>query len=144
GASAFSTVLALTEAAVWPGSTPAPYTYRSALDRLMEYEGRRCLWRMVAGAMWLALVPLLDVGGFVAGAYLAGDLHHVILVALGAVVAVGAGQVATACVCHGRLWRRLVLDQLATYEQIPRRARSQHHHPQQRLRGGVPCSPGRK
>jgi DNA-binding response OmpR family regulator len=37
--------------------------------------------------MWLASVPLLAVGGFVAGAYLAGDLHHVILVALGAVVA---------------------------------------------------------
>jgi hypothetical protein len=73
---------------------------------------------MVAGAMWLASVPLLAVGGFVAGAYLAGDLHHVILVALGAVVAVGAGQVATAYVWPRRPWRRLVLDRLATYEQI--------------------------
>lgn len=83
---------------MWPGSTPAPYTYRSALDLLMEYEGRRCLWRVVAGAIWLASVPLLAVGGFVAGAYLAGDLHHIILVALGAIVTIGAGQVATAYV----------------------------------------------
>jgi hypothetical protein len=84
----------------------------------MEYEGRRCLWRVAAGALWLASVPLLAVGGFVAGAYLAGDLHHVILVALGAVVAIGAGQLATACVWPRRPWRRLVLGRLTACEQI--------------------------
>lgn len=68
--------------------------------------------------MWLAAVPLLAVGGFVAGAYLAGDLHHVVLVALGAVVAIGAGQFATAYVWPRHPWRRLVLDRLAAYEQI--------------------------
>ena len=70
------------------------------------------------GAIWVASVPLLAVGGFVAGAYLAGDLHRVLLVALGAVVAIGAGQFATAYVWPRRPWRRLVLDRLATYEQI--------------------------
>jgi hypothetical protein len=61
-------------------------------------------------------VPLLAVGGFVAGVYLAGDLRHVILVALGAVVAIGAGQVATAYVWPRRPWRGLILDRLASYE----------------------------
>jgi len=84
----------------------------------MEYEGRRCLWRVIVGGVWLASVPFLAVGGFVVGAYLAGDLHHVILVALGAIVAIGAGQIATAYVWPRRPWRRLVLTRLATYEQI--------------------------
>lgn len=82
----------------------------------MEYEGRRCLWRATAGAVWLGSIPLLAVRGFVAGAYLAVDLHNVILVALGAIIASGAGQVATAYIWPRHPWRRLVLSRLATYE----------------------------
>jgi|GEM_PF-4556277 len=111
-------MFAPTEAAVWPGPSPAPYSYRAALDRLREYEGGRCLWRVAAGAAWLLLIPLLAVGGFVGGAYLAGDLRDVALVVLGAVVALGPGQVVAAGIWRRRPWDRLIVSRLATYEQI--------------------------
>jgi hypothetical protein len=111
-------VLTPTKAAVRPESTVAPYTYRSALDQLIEYEGRRCLWRVAAGAVCLASVPLLAVGGVIASAYLAADLHEVLLVALGAAVAFVAGQFASGYLWPRRPWRRLLVDRLATYELI--------------------------
>jgi hypothetical protein len=63
-----------------------------------------------------AAIPVLALGGFVGGVYLAGDLHHIARVALGAVVAVGAGQVATAYLWPRRPWRNLIVDRLATHE----------------------------
>jgi hypothetical protein len=111
-------VLTPTKAAVRPESVVAPYTYRSALDQLIEYEGQRCLWRVAAGAACLASVPLLAVGGVIASAYLAADLHEVLLVALGAAVAFVAGQFANGYVWPRRPWRRLLVDRLATYEQF--------------------------
>ncbi len=111
-------MVAPTQAAVWPGPQPAPYNYRATLDRLIEYEGRGCLWRATAGAAWLASIPLLAIGGFVAGAYLAGDLHHVALVVLGAVVALGPGQLTAAYIWRRRPWDRLIVSRLWTYEQI--------------------------
>lgn len=105
-------------APVWPTPLAAPYTYRTALSRLMEYEGRRCLWRVAAGGAWLVSIPALAIGGFIGGAYLAGSLHHVALVALGAVVALGPGQLVAAYIWRRRPWDRLLLDRLLTYEQI--------------------------
>lgn len=84
----------------------------------MEYEGRRCLWRAVAGAAWLASIPLLAIGGFVGGAYLAGDLHRVTLVALGAVVALGPGQLVATYIWRRRPWDRLIVNRVWTYEHI--------------------------
>lgn len=84
----------------------------------MEYEGRRCLWRVAVGGAWLVSIPALAIGGFVGGAYLAGDLHCIALVALGAVVALGPGQLAAAYLWRRRPWDRLVRDRLLTYEEI--------------------------
>jgi hypothetical protein len=106
------------QAAVWPTPLAAPYTYRTALTRLIEYEGRRCLWRVAVGGAWLISAPALAVGGFVGGAYLAGDLHRPAGVALGAVVALGVGQLAASYLWRRRRWERLLLDRLLTYEQI--------------------------
>jgi hypothetical protein len=107
-----------TQAPAWPTPLVAPYTYRTALIRLREYEGRRCLWRPAAGALWFASIPVLAIGGFVGGAYLAGDLHQFVRVALGAVVALGPGQLVAGYVWRRRPWDRLLLDRLLTYKQI--------------------------
>jgi hypothetical protein len=58
------------------------------------------------------------IGAFVAGAYLAGDLHHIALVVLGAVVALGPGQVAAAYIWRRRPWDTLITTRLWSYEQI--------------------------
>ena len=57
------------------------------------------------------------MGGFVAGAYLAGDLHRPARVLFGAIVAIGLGQGA-AYLWRRRQWDRLVVERLSTYEQI--------------------------
>jgi hypothetical protein len=107
-----------TPAPVWPTPLAAPYTYCTALARLREYEGKRCLWRVAAGGAWLASIPALAIGRFVGGAYLAGDLHKLLFVALGAVVALGPGQLVAGYVWKRQPWNRLLLDRLLTYEQI--------------------------
>ncbi len=73
--------------------TGPPRTYRDTLGLLRQYEGWRCLWRVVVGGLLITLVPALVIGGFVAGAYLANDLHDPLRVAIGAIVALGPGQV---------------------------------------------------
>jgi hypothetical protein len=113
-----STMYATSPAPVWPTPLAASYTYRTALSRLMEYEGRSCLWRVAAGGAWLVSIPAFAIGGFIGGAYLAGDLHQLALVALGAVVALGPGQLIAAYLWRQRPWDRLLLDRLLTYEQI--------------------------
>jgi hypothetical protein len=84
----------------------------------VEYEGRHCIWRVAAGAAWLASVPLLAIGGFVGGAYLAGDLHRFGFVALGAIVALGLGQVPAAYIWRRRPWDALITTRLWSYEQV--------------------------
>jgi hypothetical protein len=111
-------MFASAQASVWPTPLPAPYTYGTALTRLIEYEGRRCLWRVAVGGAWLISAPALAVGGFVGGAYLAGDLHRPAVVVLGAVVALGAGQLAASHLWRRRRWERLLLDRVLTYEQV--------------------------
>jgi hypothetical protein len=82
----------------------------------MEYEGRRCLWRVALGG--IVMIPVLAIGGFVAGIYIAGDPPQVARAALGAVVAIGAGQVAVGYLWRQRLWDRLIVDRILTYETI--------------------------
>ncbi|MGO9321729.1 MAG: hypothetical protein ACLQBY_13135 [Solirubrobacteraceae bacterium] len=95
-----------------------PRTYREMLTILRQYEGSRCLWRVAAGAVLIALVPILAIGGFVAGAYLADDLGDPVRVAVGAVVALGAGQLAAACIWRRRPWHNLIAGRLASYERL--------------------------
>jgi hypothetical protein len=101
---------------VWPGAAAALYSYRAALGRLREFEGWRCLWRVAAGGALLASVPLLAIGGFVAGVYVAGDLHSLGRVVLGAVIALGPGQLLSLYVWQRRPWDKLVAERLWTYE----------------------------
>ena len=49
--------------------------YRDILGILRQYEGWRCLWRVAVGGLLVTFAPVLPIGGFVAGAYLADDLH---------------------------------------------------------------------
>jgi len=102
---------------VWPAASAAPYSYRDAFGRLRDYEGWRCLWRVAAGGLVLAAVPLLAIGAFVAGLYIAGDLHSVWRVVLGAIVALGPGQLLSLRIWQQRPWDRLIADRLWTYEE---------------------------
>ncbi len=102
---------------VWPTASVAPYSYRDALGRLRDYEGSRCLWRVAAGGLALVMVPLLAIGGFIAGVYLAGDLHNFWRVLLGAVVALGPGQVLSLYIWQRRPWDKLLTNRLWTYEE---------------------------
>jgi hypothetical protein len=65
----------------------------------------------------LALVPLLAIGGFVAGVYIAGDLHNFGRVVLGAIVALGTGQLLSLYIWKRRPWDALIADRLWTYEE---------------------------
>lgn len=94
---------------------PSP-TYREMLGVLRQYERWRCLWRVAAGALLIASLPALAIGGFVAGAYLADDLRNPLRVALGAIFAIGAGQLAAAYIWRRRPWHTLIAGRLATYE----------------------------
>jgi hypothetical protein len=85
------------------------------LDLLRQYEGWRCLWRVAVGAVMITLAPVLAIGGFIGGAYLAGDLHDPLRVAGGAVVALGLGQLA-AYIWRRRPWDTLIANQLWSYE----------------------------
>lgn len=107
--------LQTTEAAVWPGSRTEPYRYRSALKRLLEYEGRRCLWRAAVGGALLVSAPAIAIGGFVVGAYLADGLHDPVRVALAAIVTLSAGKCA-ALLWRRRLWDALLITRLCSYE----------------------------
>jgi hypothetical protein len=97
--------------------TAAPQrTYRHLLDLLWQFEGWCCLWRVAVGVQMITLVPVLAIGGFIAGAYLAGDLGHPTQVALGAVVALGVGQLLSGYIWRNRPWRKLIEDRLSSYE----------------------------
>jgi hypothetical protein len=90
--------------------------YRDMLYVLWQFEGWRCLWRVSVGALLIALVPALAIGGFVAGAYLARDLHELLQVVIGAVVALGPGQWLSRYLWRRAPWRTLVEDRLWSYE----------------------------
>lgn len=104
----------LTQAAVWPGREAVRYSYRQAVARLVEYEGPTCLWRVAAGVASLVSIPVLSVGGFVAGLYIANP-HDIARVALGAIVTLGGGSLATG-IRRQRPWRTLIVTRLASYE----------------------------
>jgi hypothetical protein len=108
--------MSVTMSPVWPGAIAAPYSYRGALHRLREFEGWRCLWRVAAGGALFISVPLLAIGGFVAGAYIAGDLHDPARVVLGAIVALGPGQLLSLSIWRRRPWDALVASQLWSFE----------------------------
>lgn len=58
----------------------------------------------------------MAIGGFVAGAYIAGDLHDPARVVLGAIVALGPGQLVSLPIWRHRPWDALVASQLWSYE----------------------------
>jgi hypothetical protein len=97
------------------GDGPPQHTYREAVTRLREFEGDRCLWRLVIGGAALLLLPALAVAGLVVGIYLAADLHSLFLVTLGAFIALGVPILAS-YVWRQEPWKRLVTERVATYE----------------------------
>jgi hypothetical protein len=101
----------------WPAASVAPYSYGNALARLRDYEGSSCLWRVAAGGLLLTAVPLLAIGGYVAAIYIAGNLESFWRVLLGAVVALGPGQLVSLYIWRRRPWNHLVADRLWTYEE---------------------------
>lgn len=101
----------------WPAASVTPYSYQDALVRLRDYEGSWCLWRVAVGGLLLTAVPLLAIGGYVAAIYIAGDLDSFWRVLLGAVVALGPGQLLSLYVWRRRPWDQLVTDRLWTYEE---------------------------
>jgi len=103
---------------VWPypySEGPPTRPYRDALSLLRLYEGRRCLWRVVAGGASLLLLVVLSVAGIAAGGYLAGKLDRPLLVVLGAVIVLAVPAL-DSYLWRRQPWRRLVTDRLATYE----------------------------
>ena len=91
-------------------------SYRDMLGLLRQFEGWRCLWRVAVGGLLITLVPVLAIGGFVAGAYLANDLHDPLRVAFGAIVALGPGQLAAAYIWCRDPWDALIANRLWSYE----------------------------
>lgn len=82
---------------------------------VLQYDGGRALWRVVAGGAILTLIPVLALAGVVAGIFIAGDLSSLGCVVLGALVGVVSPVVAE------RLWRRewwrsLVAQRLWSFE----------------------------
>lgn len=90
------------------------HAYKEAVPLLLQFEGRRCLWRVAAGGACLLLFGVLAVAVVVGGTYLAADLERPPLVVLGAVIALSVPIVAG--YVWRRPWARLVTDRLATYE----------------------------
>jgi hypothetical protein len=103
---------------VWPypvSEAPPTRPYREALSLLRLHEGRRCLWRVVAGGAVLLLLAGASVAGIAAGGYLAGKLDRPLLVVLGAVIVLAVPAL-DSYFWRRQPWRRLVTDRLATYE----------------------------
>jgi hypothetical protein len=65
-------------------------------------------------------VSVLAVGGFVLGAYLAGDLHQPLQVVLGAIVAIGLANFSN-YVRKQAPWRRVALRRIQYYSNPPTR-----------------------
>jgi hypothetical protein len=86
------------------------------LNVLRQYEGWLCLWRVAAGGVLISSVPLLAIGGCIAGAYLARDLADPLRVGAGAVIAVGAGQLLSVYLWRRRPWDALIAKRLWSYE----------------------------
>jgi hypothetical protein len=89
-----------------PWIIPTP-SYRDQARLVRQYEPWRSIWRFALGGFLFLAVPVLPVGGFVAGAYLAGDLHRVSRVIAGALVAVPAGWL-SAYIWTRKPWRTLL------------------------------------
>ncbi|MGN6372148.1 MAG: hypothetical protein ACTHM1_04045 [Solirubrobacteraceae bacterium] len=102
------------QGAVWPGREAKPRSYREEVGCLVEYDGQTCLWRFAAGLASVVSIPVLSVGAFVAGLYIA-DLHDTARVVLAAIVTLGGTWLAER-IRQRRPWRSLVTTRLASYE----------------------------
>jgi hypothetical protein len=82
---------------------------------LWQFDGRRCIWRVLMAALAYSGVRLLPFVGTIAGIYIGSDLklYHV---ALGAVVSVGSGSLALG-ISRRVPWRALFERRLWTYEE---------------------------
>lgn len=96
-------------------------TYRELVSALRLYEPVRTGWTAGAGLLLSLAVPGLAIGGFVLGAYLADDLRQPVRVVLGALIALGPGQLLSGFVWRRKPWRLLAARRLAVYSTPPRR-----------------------
>jgi len=92
----------------------ALHAYREMVRRLVQYEGRRCLWRVGAGGLILAAIPTMPAGAIVADTYLAGRAPWPVVAAIG--VAVVALTTLGTYLWRRQLWLAPVNKRLLTYE----------------------------
>jgi hypothetical protein len=89
--------------------------YREMVERLLQYDGTRGLWRVLAGGSLFVGIPLVAVAAVVAGAYLVGQLDDPARVTLGALLAAGA-PVLGQHLWRRRWWRHIVEKRLWSFE----------------------------
>lgn len=91
-----------------------PYTYREMVWRLRQFEGDRCLWRVVASGLILAAIPAVPATAIIADTYLAGRTPWTAVAAMGIVVA--AMSTLATSFWRRKPWRTTVANRLWTYE----------------------------
>jgi hypothetical protein len=93
---------------------PQSRSLRDMVWLLRQFEGWRCLWRVLAAAAAFGATWLLPVVGAVAGIYVGSDLK-LYRVVFGAIVSLGSTAVA-GLFARRKPWRSIFARRLLTYE----------------------------
>lgn len=92
-------------------------SFWSMVQRLWEFEGWRCLWRLPVATLAYALPGLVFVGVTVLARYMAGDDFDAATALLSATVGATATALVAPRLARQRLHRRVIGNRLATFEQ---------------------------
>lgn len=86
-------------------------SYFALVRALIEFEGRRCLWRVLLGVACLLSTAVIFIAGPWAAIYLADDLAR----GLRLLLALGPSSLVVAAIRSRRPWRAVVETRLASY-----------------------------
>jgi hypothetical protein len=89
---------------------------RTLFDRLRQFEGWRCWWRVPVAGLLYAAVPLFFVGATVLAAFIAGNDFELKTAIIAAVVGLVATGILAPRFARRQLHRRLIADRLWMYE----------------------------